>query len=77
MNTYFGDKSGDFNILKEIESKGEEDSGILIAGWKSEIAMKLSHNLNLVMKKDNLLSHFMRVIPIPFKEIFQSELYSF
>ena len=41
------------------------------------MAQNVRANLNNVMKKDKVFPHFMRVIPVPFKEIFQSELYSF
>ena len=79
LKTYVGDKIEDFNILKEIEVRGEEDARVLIAAWKSDMATNLELNLNLVMKKEKekIFPHFMRVIQVPFNEIFQSELYSY
>ena len=79
LKTYVGDKIEDFSILKEIEARGEEDARVLIAAWKSDMATNLELNLNLVMKKEKekIFPHFMRVIQVPFNEIFQSELYSY
>ena len=72
LKTYVGDKIEDFNILKEIEVRGEEDARVLIAAWKSDMATNLELNLNLVMKKEKekIFPHFMRVIQVPFRKIF-------
>ena len=80
LKTYVGhEKIEDFNILKEIEARGEEDARVLIAAWKNDMATNLELNLNLVMKKEKekIFPHFMRVIQVPFRKIFQSELYSY
>ena len=49
----------------------------LLADWREQFSRNFRDNLADVIKKDKLLPQFMRVLSIPFPELFQTELYLF
>ena len=69
--------------LKDLETdiipllKKYDEFEELLADWREQFSRNFRDNLADVIKKDKLLPQFMRVLSIPFPELFQTELYLF
>ena len=57
--------------------KKYDDFEELLQDWRDQFSYKFSEKLADISKNDKVFSHFLRVLYIPFPDLYQSELYLF
>jgi hypothetical protein len=77
LGKYFKDslKEVEGDLYPEIKKFDELED--LLSEWRDQFQSNFRSNLAEIIKKDKLLSQFMRVLPLPPSRIFQSELLLF
>lgn len=67
------------DLLNSIKNEANplEDSYQILQEWQKSFSDNFRKNLTEIIKKDKVLPHFMRVLSVPFTNIFQSELYCY
>lgn len=77
LKTHFKDTLKDLEAEIIPKIKKFEELEDLLADWRDQFARNFRSSLAEIVKKDKLLAHFMRILPIPPSKFFQSELYLF
>ena len=76
LNDHFKSSIKDLEEILTLMKK-YDDFEELLQDWRDQFSYKFSEKLADISKNDKVFSHFLRVLYIPFPDLYQSELYLF